>query len=165
MAAGYGRRLALTPLVVGLILWAQGPSAPAQAADPVIGTWKLDVARSKYRPGPPPQSLTVRFEAVGKGIKVTTDEVGADGRTIHTEYSANYDGKDYPITGSATSDTVSLKRIDGRRVQHIDKKAGKVVLTFTREISEDGKTLTVAVKGIDATGQPVKNVLVFAKSA
>ena len=165
MATVSRRSLALAPLMMGLILWAPGSPASAQAVDPVIGTWKLDVAKSKYRPGPPPQSLTIRFEAAGKGVKVTTDEVSAEGQTIHTEYTANYDGKDYPITGSATSDTVTLKRIDARTLQRTDKKGGKVVLTFTRKISADGKMLTVAVKGTDAKGQAVKNALVFAKSS
>ena len=164
MATAYRRSLALAPLMMGLILWAPGSPASAQAADPVIGTWKLDVAKSKYRPGPPPQSLTMKFETAGKGVTVTTDEVGAEGQTIHTEYTANYDGKDYPITGSVTSDTVALKRIDARTLQRTDKQGGKVVLTLMRKISTDGKMLTLAVKGTDAKGQAVKNVLVFAKS-
>jgi hypothetical protein len=163
MAAGYGRGLALTPLVVGVILWGQGIPAFAQAADPAIGTWKLDVVKSKYRPGPPPQSLTMRFEAAGKRVRVTTDEVGADGKAIHGEYTADYDGKDYPLTGSALSDTVSLARLDTKTIRRTDKKGGKVVLTSTRTISADGKALTVFVKGIDAKGQPVKNLLIFAK--
>ena len=164
MAPIYRRSLALAPLMVGLVLGAPGTPASAQAADPVIGTWTLDVAKSKYRPGPPPQSLVVRFEMAGKGVKVTTDEVSSEGQTLHTEYTANYDGKDYPITGSVTSDTVALKRIDARTLHRTDKKGGKVVLTWMRKISTDGKMLTLAVKGTDAKGQAVKNVLVFAKS-
>jgi hypothetical protein len=164
MATTYRGSLALAPLMAGLVLGAPGTPASAQAADPVIGTWTLDVAKSKYRPGPPPQSLVVRFEVAGKGEKVTTDEVSPEGQTLHTEYTANYDGKDYPITGSATSDTVALKRIDARTLQRTDKKGGKVVLTWMRKISTDGKMLTLAVKGTDAKGQAVKNVLVFAKS-
>lgn len=164
MATGYGRRLALLSLMVGLSFWVEGIPASGQADDLVIGTWKLDLAKSKYRPGPPPQSLTMRFAAAGKGVKVVTDEIGAQGQTLHTEYTADYDGKDYPITGSVMADTVSLKRIAARAVQDIDKKAGKVVLTSTRQISADGKMLTVYVKGIDATGQPVKNLQVFTKS-
>jgi hypothetical protein len=164
MATVYRRTLVLALPMLGLILGAQSTPASAQAADPVIGTWRLNVPKSKYRPGPPPQSLTIRFETAGKGVKVTSDEVGADGQTIHTEYTADYDGKDYPLTGSATSDTVALKRIDARTLQRTDKKVGKVVLTSTRKISADGKVLTIAVKGTDAKGQPVKNVQVFAKS-
>jgi hypothetical protein len=59
---------------------------------------------------------------------------------------------------------VALKRIDARTLHRTDKKGGKVVLTWMRKISTDGKMLTLAVKGTDAKGQAVKNVLVFAKS-
>ena len=159
----FTRRLALATLMVSLILWAQGNPASAQAADPVIGTWKLDVAKSKYSPGPPPKSLTVRFEAAGAGVKVTSDGVPADGQATHTEYTANYDGKDYPITGSAIADTVSLKRIDANTVERTDKKGGKVVQTLTRKVSSDGKMMTTTVKGTNAQGQPVNNELVFGK--
>ncbi len=160
----FARRLALATLMVGLILWAQGNPASVQAADPAIGTWTLDVAKSKFSPGPPLKSLTVRFEAAGDGVKLMTDGVNAEGQPTHTEYTANYDGKDYPITGSAIADTVSLTRIDARTIQRTDKKGGKVVQTLTRKISADGKMFTVTVKGTDAKGQPVNNVLVFAKS-
>ncbi len=134
------------------------------ATDPIIGTWKLDVAKSKYSPGPPPKSLTLTFQAAEKGTKLTSDGVDAQGQPTHTEYTANYDGKDYPITGSAIGGTVSLKRIDARTVQRTDKKGGKVVQTLTRKVSADGKTLTVAVKGTNAQRQPVNNELVFTRS-
>ncbi len=134
------------------------------ATDTIIGTWKLEVAKSKYSPGPPPKSLTLAFQAAGQGIKLTSDGVDAQGQPTHTGYTANYDGKDYPITGSAIGDTVSLKRIDAGTVQRTDKKGGKVVQTLTRKVSADGKTLTVAVKGTNAQGQPVNNELVFTRS-
>ncbi len=91
-----------------------------------------------------------------------TDGVDAEGQPTHTEYTANYDGKDNPITGSAIADTVSLKRIDARTTQRTDKRGGKVVQTLTRKMSAD--VFTVTVKGTDAKGQPVNDVLVFARS-
>lgn len=152
-------RLALAALTV--ILW--GTWASAQAADPLVGTWKLNAEKSKYSPGPPQKGGTVRFEAAGEGIKVTADFQDADGATSHTEYTGNYDGKDYPLTGSASADTVSLKRIDANTTERTDKKDGKVVATFTRKVSNDGKTLTVTHKGTNAKGEPVNNLLVLEK--
>ena len=159
----YGRRLWVATLMVGIVLLAYGSAAFGQAADPVIGTWKLDVAKSKFSPGPAPKSLTVKFEAAGKGVKLTTDGVGADGQPTHTEYTAAYDGKDYPLIGSPVADTVSLKRIDASTSERTDKKGGKVVQTLTRKMSKGGKSFTVTVKGTNPQGQPVNNVLVFAK--
>ena len=139
-------------------------SVSAQSKEPVgLGTWKLNVEKSKYSPGPAPKSLTARFEAAGKGVKLTTEGVGADGKPTATEYTANYDGKDYPLKGSPVADTMTLRRINNRTTLRTDKKDGKVVGTQRREIAKDGKTATVTIKGTNAKGEPVNNLLVFEK--
>ena len=148
---------------IGILLGTGILSASAQAADPRIGAWKLNVAKSKYRPGPAPQSQTLKIEPAGKGEKVTSEIVGADGKTVTAVYTANYDGKDYPITGNPNSDTVALKRIDKRTTERTDKKGGKVALVLKRVVSADGKTMTVTTKGKNAQGQTVNNTGVFEK--
>lgn len=138
-------------------------SVLAQSKNPGMGTWKLNVEKSKFSPGPAPKSLTAKFEPVGEGVKLTTEGAGADGKPNATEYTANYDGKDNPLKGSPVADTVSLRRIDALTTERTDKKAGKVVQTLTRVIAKDGKTSTVAVKGMSPKGEPVNNMLVFEK--
>jgi hypothetical protein len=150
-------------VVLGVVLGAGIVRLSAQAGDPRLGTWKLNVAQSKFSPGPPPQSLTVTVEAAGKGEKVTAEFVNADGSRTSSEYTANFDGKDYPLTGSQIADTVSLKRINARTTVRTDKKGGKVAQTLRRVVSQDGKTMTVTVKGTNAQGQAVNNVDVFDK--
>jgi hypothetical protein len=135
----------------------------AQASNPRIGTWKLNVEKSKYSPGPAPQGQTMKIEASGDGEKATTEGVNAAGTATMTQYTAQYDGKDYPMTGSQNADTVSLKRIDARTLERTDKKGDKVVATSTRVVSEDGKTMTVTTKGTNAQGQAVNNVTVWEK--
>ena len=159
------RPLAVSTLMVGVTLWAYPHTALGQApaADPVVGTWKLNAAKSRFSPGPPFKSLTVKFEVAGHDIKVTSDAVDAEGKALHTEYTGSYDGKDYPITGSPTSDTVTLKKINARTSQRTDKKAGKVVGSYTRKVSAGGQTLTVNQTGTDANGKPIKNKLVLDK--
>jgi FlaG/FlaF family flagellin (archaellin) len=149
------------PVIVGVAVWVSSGAAPAQAADSIIGTWTLNVAKSTYSPGPPPKNLTVKFEAAGEGIKVRSDSVAADGSSTHNEYTANYDGKDYPLKGAADADSVSLKRIDANTTERTDKKAGSVVRTFTRKVSADGKTMTVTIKGTDDQGRPIENTVVL----
>jgi hypothetical protein len=149
-------RLPAVILLMGFALW-------AQAADPMVGTWKLNVGKSTYNPGPAPKSLTAKIEAAGEGEKLTADGVRADDSTIRVEYTAQYDGKDHPITGSPMADTVSLKRLDANTTERTDKKGGKVVQTLTRKLSSDGKTVTVTYKGTDAQGRPINNVAVFEK--
>jgi hypothetical protein len=135
----------------------------AQGTDPRIGTWKLNGAKSKYSPGPAPQSLTLKVEAAGKGEKVTAEFVDADGTHRTTEYTANYDGKEYPLTGSQIADKVSLKRIDARTTERTDKKDGKVAQTLRRVVARDGKTMTVTTKGTNAKGEAVNNIALFEK--
>jgi hypothetical protein len=150
-------------LALGLILGAGIASLSAQTSDPRVGTWKLNVAKSKYSPGPMPQSLTVKVEPAGQGEKVTAEFVNADGTRTTTQYTANFDGKDSPLTGSQIADTVSLKRVDARTTVRTDKKGDKVAQTLTRVVAQDGKTMTVTTKGTNAQGQAVSNVAVFDK--
>ena len=145
------------------VILLMGFALSAQAADAIVGTWKLNVAKSTYSPGPAPKSLTAKIEAVGEGEKVTADGVRGDDSIIHVEYTAQYDGKDYPLSGSPIADTVSLKRIDANTTERTDKKGGKVVQTLTRKLASDGKTVTVTYKGTDAEGRAFNNVGVFEK--
>jgi hypothetical protein len=137
-------------------------SALAQS-DPQVGLWRLNIAKSKYSPGPAPQSATTRIEAVGAGTKVTVDQVMADGTKRHWEFTANYDGKDSPVTGNPDVDMVARTRIDANTVQTVSKKGGKVTTSQTSTVSSDGKTRTVTTKGVNASGQQVNNVAVYEK--
>jgi len=133
-------------------------------SDPQVGIWKLDLAKSKYSPGPGPKSGTTKIEAVGAGTKVSVDQVLADGTARHWEFTANYDGKDSPVTGNnPDADTVARTRLDANTVQTVAKKGGKVTTTQTSAVSSDGKTRTVTTKGVNASGQQVNNVAVYEK--
>src|SRR5262245_36012520 len=118
--------------VLAVCLVALSPLSGFAQTDPFIGTWKLNLAKSKYSPVPPPKSQTITYEAVGQGVKYTAKGTDAEGKPINLQITFNYDGKDYPITGSPDFDTVALKRIDANTVEITRKKAGKVVSTGTR---------------------------------
>jgi hypothetical protein len=150
-------------VTLGVMLGASLVRVSAQASNPSIGTWKLNVEQSKYSPGPAPQRQTMTIEAAGDGEKATTAGVNAAGTATMTQYTAQYDGKDHPMTGSQNVDTVALKRIDARTLERTDKKGEKVVGTLTRVVSEDGKTMTVTLKGTNAQGQAVNNIIVWEK--
>ena len=150
--------LALTILATGTTgVLAQGKNLPE------VGTWKLNVEKSRYSPGPAPKSLTVKIEAAGKGIKFASEGVAADGKPIATAYTTDFDGKDHPLKGSPVADMVSVRRIDAQTAERSDKKAGKVMLTQTREVAKDGKTFTVNITGTNDKGEPVNNRLFFEK--
>jgi hypothetical protein len=140
-----------------------GFAATLIAADPSVGTWKLNTAKSKYSPGPAPKSATITYEETADGIKRMGESVDADGNKTSFEYTAKYDGKDYPVTGSDTIDMIALKRINDHSTEATLKKSGKVVSTARRVVSKDGKTLTLTITGTNAKGQNVKNVAVYEK--
>jgi hypothetical protein len=141
-----------------------GGTAFAQS-DPWVGTWKVNLAKSKYDPGPAPKTAgTVKIEVAGNGYKVTTDDMNAQGVATHEEQTvATVDGKDYPIKGSADVDSVSLKKIDANTFIQSDKKGGAVVRMSRTVIAKDGKTYTVASVGYNAQGVARLYMLVFDK--
>ena len=156
------RLLALAPLVGVAILYA-GSSLLAQA-DPLLGTWTMDAAKSKFDPGPASKSSTAVFAAAGTGVKVTVDGVSSTGEKSHWEYTAEYDGKDVKITGNnPDADMIAMTRVSPRVTQSVYKKGGKATLTNRRTVSADGKTLTVTQTGTNAQGQKVNNTLVYTK--
>ena len=136
--------------------------APGYAQrDPAIGRWKLNVAKSIYRPGVlAPKSALVTIEPAGQGIKVSVRTVRGDGEITEMQYTAYVDGNDYPVTGSREYDHVSLKHV-GLVVEGTRKKDGKVVQTYQRVLSSDGKTMTVATTWLTAQGQQLNTVSVY----
>ncbi len=155
----------LRMIALGIVLAVVAPATPlsAQATDPIIGTWELNLAKSKYTPGPPPKSQTRTYEVAGQGVKYTVKGVDAEGKPTLAQFTANYDGNDYPVTGSQNFDTIVLKRIDAFTSENTRKKAGKVVGTGTSVVSKDGKVLTATSKGTNAQGQPTTSVTVWDK--
>ncbi|MGB2887414.1 MAG: hypothetical protein WBC04_06955 [Candidatus Acidiferrales bacterium] len=158
------KRLVAIGTVVVLALAAAG--LVLAQSDPVIGTWKLNLAKSKFDPGPPPKSQMRTYEAQGDAVKLSVEGTAADGSTVAYGYIASEDGKDYPITGSGVpsgADSVAVKRINANAVELTLKKDGKAIETARRVVSKDGKLLTINVKGTNAKGQPFNNVVVFDK--
>jgi hypothetical protein len=142
------RRRCFHGLLAGILVVAGSSLAWAQANDPQYGTWKLNLAKSKYSPGPAPKEGTVTIEAAGPGRKVTVNGVAADGTAVKWGYSGNFDGKEIRLTGNnPDADVVILKRISANAVRTTNKMAGKRTL----------------VNGVNAKGQTVKNTQVFDK--
>lgn len=147
------------PMEVALVLLLCG-SGRAQAADNWLGTWKLNVAKSKYSSGPPPKSSTTTYEAWEGGVRAVTESVGADSATSRVEYAAKFDGKDYPSKGSSYQ-VVALKRIDDDAFEVSFKHRGRVMVVVRSVVSKDGKTRTQTATGTTFEGTPFTNTLIF----
>ena len=155
------RVLAVVGLLIALPFLLSQPVLHAQS-DSTVGTWKVNLAKSKYDPGPPPRSETRIYESFGKdGVKATFNRIDAAGKTVTITYSAQYDGKDYKYTGSPDADTIALTRVDANTTDATLKMHGKGVQTTKAVISRDGKTRTLTTTGTDAKGQKINNVVVF----
>jgi len=154
------QRTHLTAVVVGVLTALLGGGIFAQSTE--VGTWKLNVEKSKYSPGPAPKSATTKIEAVGEGRKWIVDQPQADGSTNHWEFTANFDGKDSPVIGNnPNADMVAVTRINATTTQLVNKKGGKVTTTQMSVISADGNTRTVTTAGTDPAGRLVSNVAVY----
>jgi len=148
-------------IAAALLAFAATPSQ-AQPADSMLGTWKLNVAKSKS----PYKSGTSVVEAVGDGVKVTADMVGADGTAYHWTWTAKYDGKDVPITGTTpfgAGTVAALTRVDARTAKIVTKLNGKVTITQTLVVSDDGRTRTITTSGKDAKGRAIESTAVYEK--
>ena len=135
----------------------------AMAADSQTGTWKLDVAKSSYSPGPVPKSLTLTVVSDEKTLKIHSEGVDGAGKPTKVDFTANFDGKDYPATGIAAGDMVSVERVDANTIRVSMKKDGKTLMTATSVVSKDGKVRTTTFVGKDNEGHDVKNVAVYEK--
>ena len=153
---------------VGLVLFTLAPAVSARAEDnPFVGTWKLNLAKSKFDPGLPVRSRTETIELAGDALKTSVEIVDAEGNygNVVAE-TVKLDGKDYPRTATGRAakdgDTMALKRVDSYTIEATVKNHGEVVTLIRQVVSKDGKTKTATyLKATNAQGQAVHNVLVF----
>jgi hypothetical protein len=153
----------LNTLFIGVLFAVSTASviaAPA-ASDPAIGTWKLNVAKSTFSPGPAPKSQTRTYVETPQGIKLTVSTTAADGKETSATLTFKDDGKPYTVSGNPDFDAVAVTRSDAMTAHSTETKAGAVVGTGVRTVSKDGKTLTFMQKGTHANGTAYDNVSVY----
>lgn len=132
------------------------------ADSPQMGTWKLNEAKSKFSPGAA-KNNTVVYEAAGDSVKVTVDGVDGAANPTHNEWTGKFDGKFYPVTGDATSDMRSYRKVNNHTLALTGKKDGKVTLTGRIVVSANGKTRTVTTTATDSKGKRMNSRAVYDK--
>jgi hypothetical protein len=155
------RSLLISAMLISALILALAVIALA-ADNPFIGTWKMNVAKTKSS-RPPWKSYTMTAEAQDKGLKVVQDWVDADGKPMHVTYAAKYDGKDYPVTGRPDADTMSFTKPNSHTTDYVFKKSGKEAWRGQSVISKDGKTRTDIGGGKDANGQAFTYTIIMEK--
>ena len=156
-------RCTLTAIMVSGLAIAALPQVSFAQSSPLIGTWKLNVEKSKFSPGPPPRSATLTYTQDGQNIKNTTQGIDAQGNAASGVLLHIYDGQPHPSTGSQVSDASAYTRLDANTLIFTRLKAGKLVAVGTAVLSQDGKTWTVTTTGTNSNGQPASSIALYEK--
>ncbi len=155
------KRLLVFATVVVMALVASG--VLLAQSNPSVGTWKLNLTKSKYTSGAAPKEEMVTIQMAGDQRQVTVTGTNADGSAISLKYEMPDKGGIGKILAGGPYDAVSGKRIDDKTREVSYMKGGKEMLHVRTVVSKDGKTLTITGKGTDAQGKPVSAVGVFEK--
>lgn len=148
--------------VTVVLAFALAALAPLFAADPQVGVWRINLAKSRYNPaGLAPKSTVVKVDPVANGVKVTVDTTDAANNTIHYDYTAKYDGKEYPVVGDPGRDATSMKKIDELTFEQTNKKSGKVTTINRWVYARDGKSRVQTTTGANPQGEKIDNRIVW----
>jgi|SRR5215469_1113610 len=157
------KRLLKLPAFLSLLLAASATMLAQTQKDAHIGTWKLNVAKSKFNPGPGYKSETRTYIPTADGYKFEGERVNPDGSTQKYGFTVKYDDKDYPVTGNdpGGADTIAVRLLDADDIESTSKKGGDVLYRSKVEVSRDGKMMTITTKGKNPDGEPFDNVQVY----
>jgi hypothetical protein len=134
---------------------------PGQTPD-WFGTWRLNLDKSIYNPGPPPyRRATMTVERWEDNVRFSYDFVHLRGGVQHMEWTGLFDGKDYMVQGTDEYITYAYKRIDDRTYEIVAKLDTRITAVATVTLSPDGRTLTTVTRGKNARGQDVTNTTVY----
>jgi hypothetical protein len=152
--------------VVTILFVLAAVATVAMAADPWVGTWKLNPAKSTAPGGrlPHPSSTNV-IEIQGETMHMIVDQTNATGKLERVEYTAKLDGKEYPVKVSPPSPglyTISLKIINPRTREFVEN-IGKRTIKGRDVLSEDGKSFSRIVDSKDAEGRDTSIMQFFEK--
>src|SRR6266571_5287632 len=132
------------------------------AANPHMGTWKFNEAKSKM-PAGMGKNTTVVYAEQGDKIKVTVDGIDKDGKPTHSVWVGKFDGKAYPSKGNLAWNSAAYKVVNDRTNDITTMKDGKIVWSGKITVAADGKSRTVTMNGTDASGKKFSGKAVYNK--
>ena len=133
------------------------------AANPHMGTWKFNEAKSKI-PAGMGKNTTVTYTEQKDKIKVTVEGVDKDGKPTHSVWVGKFDGKTYPTKGNLSWSSAAYKMVNDRTNDITTMKDGKMVWSGTITVSADGKSRTVTINGTGADGKKFSGKAVYDKA-
>ena len=102
-------------------------SVPALAQNAFDGTWKFNLSDAQFPKKPDVYLLQGGMYHC---------------KTCAPPIDVKADGQDHPVSGHPYYDSVSIKVVDDRTIEEVDKKNQKTVATSKTVVSPDGKTAT-----------------------
>src|SRR5438132_11955356 len=137
-------------------------AAACFAANPHMGTWKLNESKSKLVPGMG-KNTTVTYAEQKDKIKVTVDGLDKDGKPTHGVWVGKWDGKAYPEKGNLSWNSAAYKVVNDRTNDITAMKDGKMVWSGTITVAADGKSRTATINGTDEKGKKFSAKAVYDK--
>jgi hypothetical protein len=135
--------------------------AAGSDADPVLGTWKLNLAKSTFGGGPALKSQIRTYSQSARGITLKMKTVSAEGRETTTQTTYQLNGQDHPSMGNPDFDSLSGMQIDTNTAEFTLKRAGTPVGKIRRTVSKDDRTLTINLVITNANGVQTSALTVF----
>jgi hypothetical protein len=156
------RRTTMTGIALFALAMAAWPQPGFAQSSPLIGTWKLNLEKSKFV-GSPLRSLTITYQQDGQNIRATNQAIDAQGNPTTTVLMHIYDGQPHPSTGNPDYDASAYTRVDTNTLILSRFKAGKLIAVGTLVISPDGKTFTNNNSGVGSAPGAATGITVFEK--
>jgi hypothetical protein len=150
----------LVALAVPAAPAAQRGPASSKMPDHLVGVWQVNLAKSRYFPGPAPTSEIRTYTREGDSVVGIIQRAFPDGRRERIEYTANYD-REYPVMGTESYDHVVLKRIDEYTSEAVLSHAGRVYGVARRVIASNERTMTITFRREAQSGPSVYNVVLY----
>ena len=155
------KRLLMSVFLAALAAIGTASVVSAASADPIIGNWKLNLAKSVFAGIPAPKSQTRTYSGSAPEFTLVMVSVSAEGKRTTTRATYQLNGKDFSSMGNSDFDSLSGVQIDTNTAEFVLKRAGKPVGKIRRAVSADGKTLTINFLLTNADGVQTSSVSVF----
>lgn len=157
------KKLLSSVSLVAFLMICTAATVSAADADPIVGTWKLNPAKSAWAGIPKLKSQIRTYSGSARKLTLKMITVTAEGKETTTQATYQLDGKDYPSMGNLDFDSLAGVQLDANTAEFTLKRAGKAVGTIRRTVSEDGRTLTINYVLTNADGVQTSAVTVFDK--
>ncbi len=154
----------LSSVILGALLTVGNAVIASRSdADPVVGTWRLNLAKSTFGGVPALKSQIRTYSQTPRGLTLKMETISADGKVTTTQTTYQLNGTDHPSMGNPDFDSLSGMQIDTNTAEFTLKRAGKPVGKIRRTVSQDGQRLTINLVITNAAGVQTSALTVFDK--